>query len=371
MSVSIKEVSNNTELNRFIKIPWRIYENYPNWVPPLIIDQKFKFNTKKNPFFKHSEAKLYIAEKNGSLAGRIAAIINNNHNRIHEENIGFFGFFESINDREVSDSLFNVAAEYLKSKGLTAMRGPANFSSNDDWGLLVDAFDKPPVVMMSYNPAYYLDLIEGFGFKKKIDLYAYWMHQSQMTDRLMKAAEAMKKRTRIHIRKLNMKDFWGDVTLIKSVYNSAWLKNWGFIPMTDSEFNHTAKDMKLIVDPDLALIAEYEGKPIGFSLALPDINQALIRLNGRLFPFGLLKLLYYKRKIHSVRVLTMGVVEEFRNRGIDLIFYYETFKNGTAKGYDSGEFSWMLETNDAMNRMAKNMGSEVYKRYRLYDFNFA
>lgn len=368
MSITVREVNNKSDLNRFIKFPWKIYKGDPNWVPPLIIDMKTKLSPKKNPYFQHSRAKYFLAYKEGQLAGRIAATVNVNHNKAHNERIGFFGFFESIDDQETADSLFNTAAEYLRNENLETIRGPANFNSNDDWGLLIDAFDKPPAVMMPYNPQYYIKLVEGYGFKKVMDLYAFRMSEYEMTDRLMRIAEMLKKRTKITIRKLNMKKYWDEVKLIKQIYNKAWEANWGFVPMTDSEFEHIAKDMKLIIDPELAYIAEDAGVPVGFSLGLPNINQALIHLNGRLLPFGIFKLLHYKKQVHQVRVLTMGVIPEYRNRGIDAIFYIETFMNGTAKGYDSGEFSWMLETNEAMNRAAENMGAKPYKTYRLFDY---
>ncbi len=367
MEIEILEVVSKSDLRRFIKLPWKIYKGNSNWVPPLIIDQKAIFDARKNPFFDHSRARYFLARKEGEFVGRIAAIVNDNHNLVHNESAGFFGFFECVRDDSAARALFDAAAGYLKSEGMTVIRGPANFSSNDYWGLLVDGFDKPPVVMMSYNPDYYPALIEGYGFRKAMDLYAYWMNHKQMTERVMRAAEAMKKRSKITVRPVNMKKFESELKRIQKVYNEAWIQNWGFVPMTEREFEHTAQDMKLILEPDLVLIAEHKGEPVGFSMALPDINQALIHLNGRLLPFGLLKLLYYKRRINCVRVLTMGVVPEFRNRGVDLVFYSETFKNGVAKGYYFGEFSWVLEINDLMNRMAENMGAKVYKTYRLYD----
>ena len=368
MSVVVREVGSGSDLRRFIKFPWSIYKGDPNWVPPLIMGQKSKFDRVNNPFFKHSTAQFFLAEKDGKITGRIAAIINDNHNKFHEENIGFFGFFECVNDQETADALFKRAVEYLRGEGVVLMRGPANFSSNDDWGFLTDAFVKPPMVMMPYNPPYYLDLAENFGLKKAMDLYAYWMNSDQMTERVMRAAEIIKKRTRATFRNINVKDFTAEVELIRRVYNSAWSRNWGFVPMTESEFNHAAKDLKQIINPKLVFIAESEGKPVGFSLAVPDVNQALIHLNGRLFPFGLLKLLYYMKRIHTVRVITMGVIPEYQKRGIDAVFYYETFKAGTEMGFDAGEFSWILESNEMMNRAAENMGSKVYKTYRLYDY---
>jgi len=370
MSVSVYEVKTSSDLRKFIKLPWKIYKGNPNWVPPLILDVKTKLNPRKNPYFEHSQAKYFLAKMNGKIAGRIAATVNSNHNKANNENIGFFGFFECIDDKSVSKALFTAAANYLKFQGVEGIRGPANFTSNDDWGLLIDAFDKPPALMMPYNPKYYIDLIEDFGFKKSMDLLAYWMNKHEITDRVIRAAELIKKRTKITVRPVNMKDFDNEVKRIREVYNSAWEQNWGFVPMTEREFSHIAKDLKMIVNPEILLLAENGDKPVGFSMALPDANQAIKHANGRLFPFGLFKLLYHMKKINSVRVLTMGVIKEFRNRGIDAVFYYETFKRGTKIGFNEGEFSWVLEINEDMRKAAQNLGAKLYKTYRLYDYCF-
>ena len=368
MSIEVHPVRSNSDLKRFIKIPWRIYKGNSCWVPPLIGDQKKKFNPDKNPFYQHSKVELFWAEKDGRPAGRIAAIVNNNYNEFHGENIGFWGCFECIDEQNVANSLFESAADYLKTHNLDLMRGPANFSSNDDWGLLIHGFEKPPLVMMPYNPPYYIDLLHRFGFNKAMDLFAFWLHKEQMTERIIRTAELIKKRTQVTFRHIDIKNFSEEIERIRIVYNFAWSRNWGFVPMTKQEFDHISQDLKQIVVPELVLIAEHNGTPVGFSLALPDINQALIHINGRLFPFGLFKLLYYAKRIHTVRVLTMGVVPEYQKRGIDVVFYYETFKRGTAKGFTEGELSWVLEANDMMVRAAENMGSKVYKKYRLYDF---
>lgn len=368
MSIVIREIKSKKDLGRFIKFPWKVYDGDPNWIPPLIIDIKTRLNPAKNPYFKHSEAKCFIAEKNGDIIGRIAATVNNNHNKTHDEKTGFFSFFECFDDQETANSLFDAAAEYLRNKGLDTMRGPANFSSNDDWAMLVEGFDKPPLLMMTYNPEYYIRLAENYGFKKKMDLLAYYMTKDEITERLIRTAELIRKRTKITIRTLDMKNFWDEVDKIMEVYNSAWLKNWGFVPMTKEEIKHLAKDLKMIVNPEIFLIAEADGKPVGFSMALPDANQAIKLADGRLFPFGIIKMMRELKKIKTLRVLSMGVIPEYRNRGIDAVFYYETFKRGTKCGFDSGEFSWILETNEMMNRAAQNMGAKIYKTYRIFDY---
>ena len=368
MHVKVRRASNNADLKKFIKLPWSIYRGDPNWVPPLILDMKTKLNRSKYPYFEHSEAEFFIAEREGKVCGRIMATVNSNHNNFHEENIGFFGFFECIDDQECANALFDAAVDYLRGKKVDLMRGPANFSSNDDWGLLINAFDSSPMVMMTYNPPYYIDLIKTYGFKKVMDVYAYWENTHEVNEKIDRIGAKIMKRARINIRTISMKNFWSEVDKIREVYNSAWSKNWGFVPMTKNEFEHIAKDFKMIIDPDFVFIAEENDRPVGFCLALPDINQALKMINGRLMPFGLFKLLYYKKRIKTVRVITMGVIPKYLKRGIDAAFYYKSVETARNKGVAGGEFSWVLETNDMMNRAAVNMGAEAYKTYRLYDF---
>ena len=368
MSYHVREVSSKSDLNKFIKLPWSIYQGDPHWVPPLITDMKTKLNPKKNPYFEHSDAKYFLAEEGGKVAGRIAATVNNNHNKFHEENIGFFGFFECIDNQSAANALFDKAAEYLRECNVDLMRGPANLTSNDDWGLLVDPFDSSPQVMMTYNPEYYIRLVLNYGFQKTMDLYAYWEAPHEVTERSIRVAEKLKKRLKITFRKVNMKIFWDEVEKIHGIYNSAWSRNWGFVPMTKHEFLHIAKDMKMILDPDFVYIAEDGEKPVGFCLTLPDANQAIKKVNGRLFPFGIFKLLSGMKKITRVRVLTMGVIPEYQKRGIDSIFYHESVETARRKNLDGGEFSWILENNEMMNAAAINLGARIYKTYRLYDY---
>jgi hypothetical protein len=367
-AIEIKTVRTRGEQNQFIKFPWQIYQGDPYWVPPLIVDMKNMMNRTKCPFFEHSEADFFLAVRNGKPVGRIAAILNNRHNEFHNENIGFFGFFESVNDPEVAHALFDEATDWCRKKGLNAMRGPTNYSQNETCGLLIDGFDSTPVVLMTYNPPYYSDLVENYGLKKVMDLYAYHLSAEQnLPQRLIDFAETIKKRTRITVRSIRLKDYWNEVEKVKLVYNSAWAPNWGFVPLTEKEILHLAKELRSAIDPDLVFMAEDNGRPIGFSLTIPDMNQALKTANGRLFPFGLLKILWRSRKIDGTRVVIMGIIPEYQKiRGIDSIFYWETFRRGTAKGYKWGEFSWILENNVMMNRAAQLLGARVYKTYRMY-----
>ncbi|MCR4439049.1 MAG: N-acetyltransferase [bacterium] len=368
-SLVVRPVRTRRDLNRFVKLPWQIYRGNPSWVPPLIADVKKMLDREKNPFFQHSQAEYYLAERDGQTVGRIAAIVNDNHNQFHHEKTGFFGFFECVNDQQVADALFGAAASWLRGKGMEVMRGPMNPSSNDTIGLLLDAYDLPPVIMMTYNPPYYVDLVNRYGMTKAMDVYAYWMDASQpLPEKLITVTEKVQKKEGLTFRSIDMKDFWAEVDRIHQIYNKAWSYNWGFVPMTTEEFHHLAKDLKTVVDPDLAFIAEMHGQPVGFCLTLPDFNQALHKINGRLFPFGLFKLLYYAKKIDRARVITMGVIREYQKRGIDGLFYLETYRRAVAKGYKGGEFSWVLENNVMMRRTAEMMGGRIYKTYRIYDY---
>jgi len=366
--VRVRPVEGKRDVRRFIKLLWKIYRDDPNWVPPLLMDRRKILDTAHNPFYKHADIALFLAEKDGDLVGRIAGIVNHAHNKEHEENVGFYGFFESVNDQSVANSLFDAARRWLRSKGVTAMRGPANPSVNDDWGLLVEGFDLPPVFMMPYNPHYYVDLHETYGLKKLKDLYAYKLSKDRVfTEKFVRVAEAMKERQGLAIRTINMDDFENDAKRIKALYNSAWSRNWGAVPMTDEEFDYLANDLKKVVVPELVLIAELKGEPIGFALTLPDLNIALKHnRHGWLIP-GFIRLLLHKKKINWVRIITLGVVPEHLRSGAAAILFYETGRRGVTLGYPFGEASWVLEDNVMMNRAAEFMNAELYKKYRIFE----
>ena len=372
MKITINEAASKRDVNRFIKFQWEIYKTDRNWVPPLRIDRETFLNPQKNPFFKNAQVKLFLAynDKN-RIVGRIGAIISHNHLKTHGDAVGFFGLFECINDREVAIGLFNEAASCLRLRGMKVMRGPISMNINDEIGLLIDGFDSPPVIMMPHNPPYYENLIENYGFKKEIDWFAYYMEERSGTvpRRLSLGVERIKKRFDISIRPINMKRFDEEVENVHRVYTRAWEKNWGAVAMTGEEFRHLAKDLKLIAIPDLTLIAEVDGKIAGVSLALPDINQALIRIkNGRLLPFGIFKLLWYKRKIDMIRLTIMGVLKEYRHMGIDTCFVHETYKKALARGIWRCEMSQILESNVEMNNVLVKLGARIYKTYRIYDY---
>jgi len=370
--VIINRVTNEADKIKFIKFPWKIYKNNPNWVPPLIFDVKNNLDTKKNPFYTHSKIELWLAYRGSEIVGRIAAIANDNHNKFHNDKVGFWGYFECINDKEVSRALFDTTKEYLLSQGMDTMRGPINLSTNDEVGMLINAFNKPAVMLMTFNPDYYPALAEDYGFVKVKDLFAY-----EVTDKILKDAKTMEKlervsqivlrREKLTIRKINLQDFDNEVQIIEEIYNKAWVKNWGFIPMTDDEFKYLAKNLKAVVDRDFIYIAEFDGKPIAFSLALPDYNQVFIKMNGKLFPFGIIKLLLNKKKIDGIRLITLGIIPEFQKKGTEAVFILNTIKEGTSKGFNKAEISWILEDNAPMVATAENLGADKYKTYRLYD----
>ncbi len=369
--IDIIEVSSSKQLDDFITLPIKLYAGSKNWVCPLISERKEFFDKKKNPFYRGAKTKLFLAKRGGEYVGRIATCINFNHNEFHAENVGFFGFFDTIDDYDVAAKLLKVAMITLKSEGMEKMRGPTSFSTNHEIGFLVEGFDTPPMVMMTYNQPYLPQFAEKFGLKKVMDLNAYLLtDRIPLNERHLRLVNKLKDRFRIKIRTLNMSRFKEEVELVNRLYNLAWENNWGFVPLPKEEFDYTAKHLKEIVDPDLVLIATIDDKPAGFSLALPDINKVLIDIKGRLFPFGFIKLMWnakIKKKIDGIRLITLGVVPEFQKRGIDSIFYVETYQRGIEKGYNHAELSWILENNELMNSAARNMGAELYKKYRLVE----
>jgi hypothetical protein len=366
--VKVIPVTSDSELRQFIRLPWRLYREEPFWVPPLIMDMKKLLDRTNHPFFGHSSADFFLAQRNGEVVGRIAAILNNNHNHFHNEQTAFFGFFESVNDREVAAALLDRAMQWGRDKGMKQLRGPMNYSTNETVGMLVEGYDTYPCLMMPHNPRYYAGLIQSAGFEKVMDLYAWFLLTDKgLNPKITRVGEKVLTDEGIRVRPIDMKRFWEEVNTIQKIYNDAWSENWGFVPMTDAEFKHMAKDLKTIVDPRVVLIAEKNGEPVAFSLALPDFNQALKKINGRLLPFGILKLLYHARHIRQVRVLALGIAKKMQNwSGLGAALYYESFRRGVAAGYSSCEFSWTLETNDMINRSMQLFGAQIYKRYRIY-----
>lgn len=367
--ITIRPVLTKKDADTFIRFLWTIYKDSPAWVPPLMMDRRKLMDAKKNPFYRHADVEFYIAERQGTMVGRIAAIVNHNHNKEHDDKVGFFGFFECVNDQAVANALFDRTKQFLKTKGMNAMRGPANPSVNDEYGLLVEGYDLSPTLLMTYNPPYYATLIEKYGFKKAKDLYAYLLSQDTVySDRLERANAIVKKRQGLTIRTIDMKHFNDDVNRVKEIYNKAWAKNWGAVPMTDEEIDAMAVDLKPIIVPGLVLFAEAGGKTVGFALSLPDINMALkYNKNGSLLP-GLFHLYTKKKKINTVRIIVLGVLPECQSTGAAGVLFYETAARAKALGYQFGEASWVLEDNEAMNHSAEVMNGTITKKYRIYEY---
>jgi len=371
MEIRINRVESGRQLQQFIDVPHTLFAADPNYVPELYIAQKKLLDRKQNPFFSNADVELWMAVKDGRPAGRIACIRNGNHNDTAGTPAAFFGFFDVTDDYEVAERLLQTAEAFAARRGFRRLIGPVNFSTNDTCGLLVDGFGSPPVIMMTYQPAYHAAFLEQYGFRKQMDLYAYRILPGKVDEKALRLRPKLEERLArqgIVIRNLNLKDFRAEVGRFRDIYNAAWEKNWGFVPMTDAEFRFAAEDLKSIVDTDFVFLAEHNGRPVGTSLTIPNLNEVFIRMSrGRLLPTGLFKLLYYRRKVHSVRVLTLGVLEQYRNSGIDACFYARSIEQARKKGIRWGEASWILENNVAMNRAIEHLGGERYKTYRIYD----
>jgi GNAT superfamily N-acetyltransferase len=311
-----------------------------------------------------------LAYQNGKLVGRNAAIINHNHNKFHQDKTGFFGFFESIDDEEVCTALMDHTVSWLKERGCDKVLGPCNPSTNDEVGCLIEGFDSPPYIMMCHNPPYYPNLLENYGMKKAKDLYAWYLdvRKKEIPEKLFRVSEAAMKKFNLKIRNVRLKDLKNELALIREVYNNAWSRNWGFVPFTEDEITHAADDIKQIAWEEFLLLAEIDDRPVGFSITLPNINEVLINIpDGKLFPFGLFKLLRGMKKIQNVRVVILGIIKEYQHVGFGAVFYIETIKRAKAMGLNGGEMSWILEDNEPMNKAIKLIGSDLYKKYRIYE----
>jgi hypothetical protein len=367
----VEEVKTDQDLLAFIRVPWDIYRGDRVWIPPLIKDLLSKFNP-AHPFRSHSKMVLYLAKRGSRIVGRIAGIIDYNYIDFHQEKTGFFGFFESVHEPEVSETLLTKVRDWLIVQGMEKMAGPMNPSTNDECGLLIDGFELSPCLMMPYNPPYYPSLLEGFGLKKVMDLYAYLLEASTFgLDRLNRITGRMSKREpEIRIRPIDLRRLDQELAIIKEIYNQAWSRNWGFVPLTDAEIDDLGKSLKPLVVPDLILFAYRGEEPVGFSVSLPDYNNVLKHLNGKVGLLGGLKFLYYSRKITSIRVMLLGIKKAFQKKGIEGLLYIETFKAGIRKGYPSAECSWILESNPLMQHGLEAMGGKRYKTYRIYEASF-
>jgi len=370
-AVEISEVRSRAGKSAFIKFPWTIYANDPAWIPPLILERRQFLDRKRHPFYLHGDACLFLARRNGKIVGRIAASDDPNYNAEHGSNVGCFGMFESINDHDVSTALFDAAANWLRKKGRDEIIGPIDYSTNYVCALLIDGFEYPPTVLMAHNPRYYAELIEHWGFEKAKDWYAWWMEDPNFAyRRLKRIASRFEKKSPATLRPGNLKEIEAESERLREVYNKAWEKNWGFVPFTKPEFDHLRKELMPILIPEFVWLAEVEGKPVGFGLAVPNINEVMKKINGRLttfgIPIGLVKLLYYKSRIKTGRLVALGVIPEFRRFGIAEMLVLKAVEYVMVKRGIKGELSMTLEDNVLINRLIEAVGARRYKTYRIY-----
>lgn len=369
--MEIVTVQSNKQLRAFIDFPHELYQQDKNYVPELFIAQRDLLTPKKHPFYRHSFIQLFLAYDNGRIVGRIAAIYNTNHNNFTGAKDGFFGFFDTVNNQQVTNELFATACVWVKKHGANKIVGPVNLSTNETCGLLVEGFDRPPVAMMPYNASYYEQLLLGTGLEKQTDLLAYLVDRHNMNDKSVRLLDALQnrlKRSNIIIRQIDAKHLKNEIPKIKALYNSAWDKNLGFVPMTEEEFDFLAKDLSLVLDSKYCLLAEKNGEVVGFVLGIPDINQILIKIKkGRLLPTGIFKLLFGRKKITGLRVLLLGVLEGYRRLGIEACLYGQLIKNAENTPVNYAECSWMLESNYLMNHAIEQINGKLYKRYRLFE----
>ena len=369
--IEISEVSSRRDRDAFIRFQWRIYPNDPVWVPPLIIERKTFLDRHRHPFYEHGDAALFLARRNGEIVGRIMASDDPNYNSLHQANVGCFGLFECIDDRNVAGALFEAAAGWLRKKGRDEVMGPIDYSTNYVCGLLIDGFQFAPTILTAHNPSYYRELIESCGFTKAKDWYAWWFDDPAKTvTHLRRLAERFRRRWPVTIRPGNLKNIRDESRRLREIYNQAWEKNWGFVPFTKAEFEFMTKEMKPLLVPEFAWVAEIGNEPVGFTLCLPDINVALRHVNGRLtrfgLPIGLIKLLYYKRRIRKGRLIALGVIEKYRRSGIAEMLVLRVMEETMIKRGITGELSMTLEDNFMVNRFVEAIGAQRYKTYRIF-----
>jgi GNAT superfamily N-acetyltransferase len=375
--LTIKKVATDRERRQFLSFPWVVYKDNPYWVPPILSERMEFTNPGHNPFFKHAEVDFFLALRGEEIVGTVAAFTDERYREFQNDNLGFFGFFEVLEDPEAARALLKTVEDWHREKGSEAVRGPGQFTTNDECGLLVDGFDDRPRILMTYNPPYYMRYLEENGYSKALDLWAYHLStrefMEQSGERMERLAERIKQRRNVTIRPINMKKLDTEIEKVKAVYNSAWSANWGFVPLTDEEIDKIAEELKIMADPDLILIAEIDGKPVGMSLTIPDLNKPLHMTYpkpGNPTWWVFVKLFWHwkiRKQVDYVRVYAMGVLEEYRGMGIDALFYHATAKAADRKGIPDAEMSWILENNKEMNEIIRNFGGKVYKTYRFYE----
>lgn len=372
-SVSIRPVRTRRELKRFVKVPFRLHREHPQWVPPLIYERMQFLDRSRNPYFEHAEAEYFVAERDGEPVGRITAQIDERWDEYQGGRDGMFGFFETVEDRDVARGLVEAAEGWLRERGRDRVLGPMDFTTNDELGLLIEGFELRPMILQPWHPPFYRDLLEELGYGKAIDLLMWYLELGelkegdQFTPEIHAAAERALRDEGVEIRKFVKRNLPEEMRRFTEVYNEAWSKNWGFVPATDAEVEFHAKLLKQVLDEDWGFIAEKDGETVGVAFTLPDINQAVAKMGGRLLPLGWLKFLLAKRKIDRVRVFALGVKHAYRHSGVAAGLYLKHLESASPDGIPGGETGWILETNGPMNRAMEGMGGKVVKRYRIYE----
>ena len=371
MPVEVRPVASKRELKAFMRLPWRLYRNEPHWVPPLLMDLRKRLDRRRNPFFEHAEAEYFLAWREGQPVGRITAQVDRNFNEFQDNDWGLFGFFECEDDPEAAGALLEAAAAWLRERGRDRMVGPMDFTTNDECGLLVEGHDRMPIILTPWQYPYYQRLLEGAGLTKAMDTFMWelWVDKRERVHpTIWEMAERVESEHGIVVRPANKRDLRAEVERFLEVYNAAWEKNWGFVPLTDEEIRHYAKDLRPVLDENWAMIAEgRDGTVVGAALTLPDFNQVLAHLNGRLLPFGWAKALYWRRKVDRVRVFALGVKREYQHTGVAARMFQMHFDSAERTPQKGGEMGWILENNKAMNRAMEGMGGKIARRYRFYE----
>ena len=370
-SISIEPVNTKARQKAFIKFAWDLYKGDPNWIPPLLVNIKELLNYNPHPFYDNAEIQTFLAMRDGKIVGRIAAIIDRAHNRFHKEERGMFGFFESVDDQDVANALFDAAKQWFAERNVFLMRGPANPSQNYEWGLLVDGFHAPPTFMMTYNKPYYGELVESYGFAKSQDMYAYLGHIEMLDEldpKLLFVAEEAQRRFNIDVRRVNKKNFEQDIESFLDIYNVALPGQWGFTPMSDGELKASAGGLKHLIVPEMTTIAEVDGRPVGVVFGLLDYNPIIKKINGKLFPFGILRMLWGRKKITKIRLISTNVIPEYQRWGLGLVLMHRMVPDARKWGVKDAEFSWVLESNKLSRGTLERGGVKREKTYRIYDY---
>lgn len=369
-AVEIIQVKTRSDRRRFLELPWKLYAKDPNWIPPLRTNQKELLGFRKHPFYDNAEGQAFYAMQGGECVGRIHAIIDRGHNEYYKEQRGFFGFFESINSNEVAGALFNAAKQWLRERGMTVVRGPVNPSMNYECGLLIEGFDSPPTFMMTYNPPYYADLIEAQGLTKSQDLLAFWGHTDmleQLDAKLKFVSNEATRRFGVTVRRADTKNFGKEVRTFLGIYNRSLPGQWGFVPLSPSEVDHIASSMKHLIVPEMTSVCEKDGVPVGVVFGLLDYNPRIKAADGKLFPFGVFKMLWNRKKIQKIRLISTNVLPQYQGWGLGLVLLDRLVTDVLAWGVKEVEFSWVLETNKLSRGSLERGGAKRIKTYRMYD----